>query len=74
MGDESESLGRLRKKVKFMDLRTRQTQASLNAHMVECARMQKWVLRVGAVTLAWVMVHSPEAAKAAAEVAKVLFP
>lgn len=54
--------------------RSKGTRTLLQNHITACDAKQTWVLRIGLVTMTWVMLHSPEAAKAAAEIAKVIFP
>lgn len=40
------------------------TAKSLEQHVTECAKMQKWVLIGVAFVAGWLITHSPEAAKA----------
>lgn len=62
------------KQARLANKRSKSTRDLLQNHITSCDAKQTWVLRIGLVTMTWVMLHSPEAAKAAAEIAKVLFP
>ncbi len=71
-GLEAARFEMMAKKVRIISKRSKTTSALLSDHIEECSRLQKWVLRVGAVTLLWLVTHSPEAAAAFAEVMKAL--
>lgn len=74
MPDTSAEISKIRKKLVSTSIRSKRTDKMLQSHIDECAKLQKWVLRLGIVTLIWVVTHSPEAVKAFAGAARVLFP
>ncbi len=67
-------LAALGKKVRITSKRSKLTETLLKTHIDECAKRQLWVLRVGAATFGWVVLHSPEAALALAKIVKVIVP
>lgn len=71
-GLETARFDTLAKKVRISSRRLRRTSDNLDKHIAECARLQKWVLRIGLVTLVWVVSHSPEAAAAFAKIVTVV--
>lgn len=71
-GLETARFEALAKKVRIGARRTRRTSDTLDKHIEDCARLQKWALRIGLITLLWVVSHSPEAAAAFAKIVTVI--
>ncbi len=64
----------LAKQVRIVSRRTRKTNKNLLAHVEECAKLQRWVLRGVVFIAGWVVTTSPEAAAAFVKLMQVVLP
>lgn len=59
-------------KVQITSKRSRSTRKLMMLHIDRCEKWQKWGVRVGLLTLGWIITHSPEASAAFSSILKAL--